>query len=71
MGSISPKSYGCYHRLEGIERMCVLGGITTMSTTEGQEEHLSSVDPAIGSSVENLGGAAFQIVVKGMSWLWI
>lgn len=47
------------------------GGITTMSTTEGQEEHLSSVDPVIGSSVENLGGVAFQMVVKGMSWLWI
>ena len=71
MGSISPKSYGCYHRLEGIEWCVYTGGMTTMSTTDGQEEYLSSVDPVTGSSVENLGGVAFQMVVKGMSWLWI
>ena len=42
-----------------------------MSTAEGQEEHVSSVNPVTGSSVENLGGVAFLMVVKGMSWLWI
>lgn len=47
------------------------GGITTMSTTELQEEHPSSADPVTDSSVENFGGVAFQMVVMGISWLWI
>lgn len=57
------------HRLEDIEQM--LREVTTMSTTERPYKHISSGDPVIRPFVENLGGAAFELVVKEMSWLWI